>query len=328
MSQEDAVSLKSQDRPGSASEQERSLKRMKLFATGLLVLMAVIYCVCRILLAAISLSRLRRCFQRGRDHRRPGRLVRRRSAFPPPAEPADPQDRSYPAQQGQDRGEPRPFLQRELPDKRPPGKENGFRGPGGPSGRLARGRAERPASLRGLRPSTPLPSFSTNGKNSLTPSPLAGPARKRTCPLPGQRDRGGEQDTSVRNAAFRFLSGLDRVGLSLYDRLLAPVGRAVSRFYDGGLRRKIGEKLVKELSNPDSELVRQAADFIKNAGQEAISDNDLRERLNKGLRAWISEAVEENKELFTVFISDTVRKWDPELPAGGSSCTSAKTYSG
>ena len=57
--------------------------------------------------------------------------------------------------------------------------------------------------------------------------------------------------------------------------------------------------------------MRQAADFIKNAGQEAIRDNDLRERINKGLRAWISEAVEENKELFTVFISDTVRKWDP-----------------
>ncbi len=291
-------------------EQERSLKRMKLFATALLVLMAVIYCISRILLPRYPFLGFVAAFSEAgtvgalADWFAVVALFRHPLNLPIPRTGVIPRNRDR-IGESLARFFNVNFLTKDLLEKKMASVDL--------AGLLAAWLAdERNAQLIARTAAEYAPSLLQNKcEEKHDAEPAAGRPEKGLAHFLGSATEADSKQTSMRSAAFRFLSGLDRMGLSLYDRLLAPVGRAVSGFYDGGLRRKIGEKLLEELSNPDSELVRQAADFIKNAGQEAIRDNDLRERINKGLRAWISEAVEENKELFTVFISDTVRKWDP-----------------
>jgi uncharacterized membrane-anchored protein YjiN (DUF445 family) len=295
-------------------EQERSLRRMKLFATGLLVLMAVIYCVCRMFqpkhpflgfVAAFSeagtIGALADWFAVVAIFRHPLNLPIPRTAVIP---------------RNRDRiGESlarffnENFLTKDLLEKRMAGVDL--------AGLLAAWLAdERNARFIAQTAAEYAPALLRRGWGDRPNGEAGADAERPRKGLAGFFSGAAEavrKSTFIRKVPPRFLSGLQRGGLSLYGRVLAPVGHAVSGVYKGGghLPRRVSEKLVKDLSNPDSELVRQVADFIRNAGQGAINDHDLRERINRGLRAWISETVEGNRELFAVFISDTVRKWDP-----------------
>jgi uncharacterized membrane-anchored protein YjiN (DUF445 family) len=294
-------------------EQERSLRRMKLFATGLLVLMAVIYCVCRVFQPRYPWLGFVAAFSEAgtvgalADWFAVVALFRHPLNLPIPRTAVIPRNRDR-IGESLARFFNENFLTKDLLEKEMAGVDL--------AGLLAAWLAdEKNARFIAQTAAEYAPSLLRRKLDEAqegTPGAEEGPPAKGLAGFFSGAAEAVRKHPLMRKVPPRFFSGLDRVGLSLYGRVLAPVGRAVSGVYKGGrLHRRIGERLVKDLSNPDSELVRQAADFIRNAGQAAINDNELKEKINNGLRGWIAETVEANKELFAVFISETVRKWDP-----------------
>ena len=89
---------------------------MKVAATGLLVVMAIVFFAARAVRGPLSVARLRQGVRRSGDGRRPRRLVRGHRPVPPPARPADPAHRDHPAQQGPHRRGAGDLPQGEFPD--------------------------------------------------------------------------------------------------------------------------------------------------------------------------------------------------------------------
>lgn len=73
------------------------------------------------------------------------------------------------------------------------------------------------------------------------------------------------------------------------------------------------ERLIRDLAAADPDLVRQIAKALREVGRVVSSDENLRERANEWLRVWVADAVSDNRELLVLFISETVKQWDPEV---------------
>lgn len=72
------------------------------------------------------------------------------------------------------------------------------------------------------------------------------------------------------------------------------------------------DRLLKDLADPDPELILQISKALQEMGRAISTDENLKEKLNQWLRAWTARAVSDNRDLLVTFISETVRKWDPE----------------
>jgi len=290
-------------------EQERSLKRMKLFATGLLVLMAVVCWVSRMLQSRYPLLGFVAAFSEAgtigalADWFAVVALFRHPLNLPIPRTAVIPRNRDR-IGESLARFIKDNFLTRDLLEKK-----------------MAT------VDLAGF-----LTAWLSDAGNARF---IARAAAEYIPPL--LRGQGGSPDSEGRG-------GLDSVNLPLFRRVLASVGQALSGIRKQGrslYQRAAGgrthgngggaaeatadkpvytplvwkilkEKIMRDLANPDSDFVQQVAAFIRDAGQKALADEDLKERINRGLRTLVSEAVDENKELFALFISETVKKWDPE----------------
>jgi uncharacterized membrane-anchored protein YjiN (DUF445 family) len=73
------------------------------------------------------------------------------------------------------------------------------------------------------------------------------------------------------------------------------------------------ERLIRDLAAADPDLVRQIAKALREVGRVVSSDENLRERANQWLRVWVADGVSDNRELLVLFISETVKQWDPEV---------------
>ncbi|MGD0230237.1 MAG: DUF445 family protein [Syntrophorhabdales bacterium] len=350
MAREDGTIPKTSGTAEFGREQERALKRMKLFATGLLVLMVVTYWVCRMFERRHPLLGFVAAFSEAgtigalADWFAVVALFRHPLNLPIPRTAIIPRNRDR-IGESLARFIEENFLEKGLLEKKMATVDL--------AGLLATWLSEeRNALFIAERAAEYIPSFLHEQGNSQDAAGRADPQEKGLSTfLRGAADAVWRKPF-VRKAATGFLSGLDRVGLPLYHRVLEPVGNAISgarkrsrpqdQEADPGAVALLGnagpdsnsfsatdapkgkadrtslawkilrERLIRDLASPDSEFVGQVAAFIREAGQGIFAREDLKERINQGLRAWISGAVHENKELFALFISETVKKWDPE----------------
>ncbi len=151
---------------------------------------------------------LRRGLRRGGHGGRPGRLVCRGSAVPPPARPADPAHRDHPAQPCPYRREPRQLHRDQFPGARGGGAQaerGGFRRAG--RGVAGRPRTQRPACRLRFAPAAAKP----YGDRPVRPAALlrrtgahraradrSGAARRRAAQ---RRDREGPAPDAAQRAA-------------------------------------------------------------------------------------------------------------------------------
>jgi len=69
---------------------------------------------------------------------------------------------------------------------------------------------------------------------------------------------------------------------------------------------------MRELANPGPDFVGQVAKTIQRIGTVLAADEHLKTKVNQWLRTWATDAAADNRELLVRFISETVKRWDPE----------------
>jgi len=82
--------------------------------------------------------------------------------------------------------------------------------------------------------------------------------------------------------------------------------------YLPGMWKGLKGRAMRELANPGPDFVRQVAKAIQQVGTVLAADEHLKTKVNQWLRTWATDAAADNRELLVTFISETVKRWDPE----------------
>jgi uncharacterized membrane-anchored protein YjiN (DUF445 family) len=116
----------------------------------------------------------------------------------------------------------------------------------------------------------------------------------------------GERLFGARRGPEDLAEEADRIGREL-------AGHPRLRQYLPVVWKGLKDRLMSDLAAGDPYLVRQIAKALREVGRIVSSDENLRERANQWLRVWVADAVSDNRELLVLFISETVKQWDPEV---------------
>jgi len=112
-------------------------------------------------------------------------------------------------------------------------------------------------------------------------------------------------------------SVLDREGIDERMSKADDLGRELLRHprlepYLPGLWKSLKGRAMRELANPGPDFVGQVAKTIQRIGTVLAADEHLKTKVNQWLRTWVTDAAADNRELLVRFISETVKRWDPE----------------
>jgi len=73
------------------------------------------------------------------------------------------------------------------------------------------------------------------------------------------------------------------------------------------------DRIIADFGRRDPQLVRQVGTVIQEVGRILGTDERLKGKANEWLRSWVTDAAAENRQVLVRLISETVKKWDPQM---------------